>query len=279
MQIVENKKTNMSFVISIAVMLSGLVFYLIHEFVSVMVASAHHAFAAIGDLLGIFALIGIIVSLFVPKIEKLLRNISIILGCGYVAFYLFGHFFTPSFYGTTGGLLTRFSLNGLSFIGLLLLFIFTILMIVIFSMRIKVQEDLPIYQKFSIILWLVLLGVFDFVCFYMVRLLAFGAILGITFLPTTLELIYFLFGATLLILSFFIGVKKNILSLLVLLFANILAVSYAIGTVNFVGFNFVVANTALIIGNFLIIMGAIALVVCTYFILKIKYEKPVAATK
>ncbi|MBN1330361.1 MAG: hypothetical protein JXA54_12880 [Candidatus Heimdallarchaeota archaeon] len=282
MQIVENKKTNLAFVISIAVMLSGLVFYLIHEFVYVInlstLPSAYRAFVGIADFIGMAALIVIILALFLPKIEKLFWTLAIILGSGYVFFYLFGHFMAVQ--GVTGSdLLARYSSVGLSFFGLLLICCFSILMIVVFVMRFKKTEEFAIYEKFSIILWLTFIGIFDFLTIYLIRLGSFGAVLGITFLPSTIEMIYLLFGTILLTLSFFIGVKKNILSLLVLLLANVIAITYAIGTVSATGFPFFRINTALIIGNFLVLFGAVALVVSTFFILKIKYEKPMATAK
>ena len=194
--------------------------------------------------------------------------------------FLFGHLLAPRSLGAVGNVLEQFAFLNLSFIGLLILVFFTIGLLVIFSMRFTKQDEFAIYEKFIIILWLVTLGIFSSIHWFTIRVTTTFdtfANLGITFLPRNLELIYAIFGAVLLIISFFVGINKKILSLLTLLFINIIAFTLVIGTIGQIGFDFTDRmHTPYIMGNFLIIFGTIALAVCTFFILQMKYPKSLA---
>ncbi|MCK4291501.1 MAG: hypothetical protein KAX09_11005, partial [Candidatus Heimdallarchaeota archaeon] len=203
-----------------------------------------------------------------------------ILSLSYVFLFLFAHLFAPRSLGVGGNVLEQFEFLNLSFIGLLIIVFFTIGLLVIFGMRFTKQDEFAIYEKFIIILWLVTLGIFGSVHWFTIRVTTTFdtfANLGITFLPRNLELIYALFGAILLIISFFVGINKKILSLLTLLFINIIAFTLVIGSIGQIGFDFTDRmHTPYIMGNFLIIMGTIALAVCTFFVLQMKYPKSLA---
>ncbi|MCK5046149.1 MAG: hypothetical protein KAS22_06190, partial [Candidatus Heimdallarchaeota archaeon] len=179
-----------------------------------------------------------------------------------------------------GNLFDQFAFLNLSFIGLFILVFFTIGLLVIFGMRFTKQDEFAIYEKFIITLWLVTLGIFASVHWFTIRVTTtFDTFvnLGITFLPRNLELIYAIFGAVLLIISFFVGINKKILSLLTLLFINIIAFTLVIGTIGQIGFDFTDRmHTPYIMGNFLILFGTVALAVCTLFILQMKYPKSLA---
>lgn len=280
--IVENKHTNRFFLISISVILAGILMYLIQEMVASMQQFAYPAFVVIADFLGIFAIIGLIVWLFWPKFQTLIMNIVILLSLGYVLFFFFGHFFAPRYDGnTSSNILENFSDTSLDFIGLLILFLFTIGMIVIFAMKFAKRTEFAMYEKFTVILWLIILGIFDSLFFYIIRssetfdttFFSFANI-GISFLPRFTELIYAFFGGVLLILYFFVGVNKKILNLLTLLLLNIIAFTLLIGTVGDLGFAPPSAEyTPMIMGNVFIIIGTVALAVCTFFVLRIKYPK------
>ncbi|MBK5113569.1 MAG: hypothetical protein KGD59_10845 [Candidatus Heimdallarchaeota archaeon] len=275
----KNKKT-LSFQISIAVLLSGILFYLIQELVYAMAKTSYNVFVVLADFIGIFAIIALILWIFLPKFQDLIKNIGIILCLSYVFLFLFGHLLAPRSLGVGGNVLEQFSFLNLSFIGLLILFFFTIGLLVIFGMRFTKKEDFAIYEKFVIILWLVTLGIFSSIHWFTIRVnTTFDGFvnLGITFLPRNLELIYALFGAVLLIISFFVGINKKILNLLTLLFINIIAFTLVIGTIGQIGFDFSDRlHTPYIMGNFLIIFGTIALAVCTFFVLQMKYPKSLA---
>lgn len=277
----KNKKT-ISFQISLAVILAGVLFYLIQELVYSMEKTSYNVFVVLADFIGIFAIIALILWMFFPKFQALIKNIAIILCLSYVFLFLFGHFFAPKseLLVPTGNILVDFATLNLSFIGLLILFFFTIGMLVIFGMRFAKQEEFAIYEKFVIILWLVTLGIFSSIHWFTIRVnTTFDnfANLGISFLPRNLELIYALFGAILLIISFFVGINKKTLTLLTLLFINIIAFTLVIGTIGQIGFDFTDnLHTPYIIGNFLILFGTIALAVCTFFILQMKYPKSLA---
>jgi hypothetical protein len=272
----KNKKT-LSFQISIAVILAGLLFYLMQELVYGMEGTSYNVFVVLADFVGIFAIITFILWMFLPEHQALLRNIAIILCLSYVFLFLFGHLLAPRSLGETGNILERFEDADLSFIGLLILFFLTIGLLVIFGLRFKKQEEFAIYEKFTIVIWVTILGIFGFLHEYFIRARTTfdGRVaLGISFLPRNLELIYALFGAILLIISFFVGINKKILTLLVLLFVNIIAFTLVIGTIGQIGFDFTERTHApYIIGNFLILFGTIALAVCTFFILQMKYPK------
>lgn len=280
--IVENKHTNRFFLISISVILAGILMYLIQEMVASMQQFAYPAFVVIADFLGIFAIIGLIVWLFWPKFQTLIMNIVILLSLGYVFFFFFGHFFAPRYDGnTSSNILVNFSNTNLDFVGLLILFLFTIGMIVIFAMKFAKRTEFALYEKFTVIIWLIILGIFDSLFFYIIRsnetfdttFFSFANI-GISFLPRSTELIYAFFGAVLLILYFFVGVNKKILNLLTLLLLNIIAFTLLIGTVGDLGFAPPSAEyTPMIMGNVFIIIGTVALAVCTFFVLRIKYPK------
>ncbi len=275
----KNKKT-LFFQISLAVILAGLLFYLIQELVYAMERTSYNVFVVLADFIGIFAIIGLILWMFLPKKQELIRNISIILILSYVFLFLFGHLLAPRSIGAPGNFLEKFEFYGLSFIGLFIIFILTIGMLVVFGMRFVKQEEFAIYEKFIIIFWLITLGIFDSIHWYIIR--AFTTFdttvnLGISFLPRELELIYALFGSILLIISFFVGINKKILSLLTLLFVNIIAFTLVIGTIGQIGFDFSDRmHTPYIMGNFLIIFGTIILAVCTFFVLQMKYPKSLA---
>lgn len=279
--IVENKHTNRFFLISISVILAGILMYLIQEMVVSMQQFAYPAFVVVADFLGIFAIIGLILWFFWPKFQTLIMNIVILLSLGYVLFFFFGHFFAPRYDGNTGtNMLENFADTDLDFIGLFILFLFTIGLIVIFAMKFAKRTEFAIYEKFTIILWLIALGIFSSMYLYLLRrndVFDHRVTVGITFLPRFTELIYAFFGAVLLILYFFVGVKKNILNLLTLLLLNIIAFTLLIGTVGDIGFAPPSAEyTPMIMGNVFIIIGTVAIAVCTFFVLRIKYPKSLA---
>ncbi|NHJ47099.1 MAG: hypothetical protein FK733_04855 [Asgard group archaeon] len=279
--IVENEHTNRFFLISIAVILGGILMYLIQEMVVSMQQFAYPAFVVIADFLGIFAIIGLIVWLFWSEQQTLIMNIVILLSLGYVLIFFFGHFFAPRYDGNTGpNMFENFADTDLDFISLFILFLLTIGLIVIFAMKFAKRTEFAIYEKFTIILWLIAIGIFSSLYLYFIR---FREVfdnrvgVGIVFLPRITELIYAFFGAVLLILYFFAGVKKKILNLLTLLMINMIALTLLIGTVGDIGCAPSRARyTPMIMGNVFIIIGTVALAVCTFFVLRIKYPKSVA---
>ena len=139
-----------------------------------------------------------------------------------------------------------------------------------------------IFEKFAVILWVITLGIFTFSSKLFFRVEeAFANVLdpflGFTFLPVNFEFIFILFIAIYLVLSFFVGVNEKILGLLQLLILNAIFLTAAIVTTNTIGFDFP-DNIFIfsILGNILVILGALMLVGCTVFVLKEKYPKSLA---
>ncbi|MCF2144768.1 MAG: hypothetical protein K9W42_13805 [Candidatus Heimdallarchaeota archaeon] len=278
MILAEKKALNLSFKIGLAIGLGGLLFYLLQEMTRAFLRQAYPAFIVIADFLGMFALIAFILWLFIPKIDVLLLNIGIILGVGYGFVYVFAHFFAPDYIGLGFlGFYQGYVSNGLNFIGILILTLFSIGVIVVFALNFGKRNQFGIFEKFIVLVWAIILGVFtQFNYYYFRNNDAFDSTLttdlGITFLPVLIEFLFFLFAALLLILSFFVGIKKKVLDLIVLLFLNVIFLSLAIATTNVIAFDLPIA----IIGNILIIIGAIMVIVCTFFTLREKYPKSLA---
>jgi len=317
MELVENKALNIIIQIAIALGLAGIIMFLIQEIVSGMINPAYTVFVVIADFIGVFALIGLIIwmfipkfqtlvlnityilgaayvfLMFIPKFQTLVLNITYILGAAYVFLFTFAHFFTTIYVNNiigpigTGNILDDFIFTGVSFVGLLLLSIVTIGVIVVFSLRFTKREEIAIFEKFTILIWIVLIGIYDFTNFYFVRqTLTFGKALfvnfGITFLPGILEFILLLFAAILIILKFFTKTDKNVISILMLVLLNIVFVSYTISTVNYVGFNFTTgALYPSILGNHFFMIATVAIVICTFLLMMFKYpvKKTTTATK
>lgn len=288
MEIVEKKLLNLFFKISIAVGLMAPFMYLIQELIASIQSYAYPAFVIIADLIGIFTIIAVIIWLFLPKYELILLNIIFILGIGYVMFFIFAHFFLENYLNAIPGwaLFTYFeklSALGISFVGMILVTIFSIGLIVIFSMNFGKRDQFAIYEKFTIILWVLIIGIFDFTANYYLR--DFETFnnpltipLGVTFLPATIEFILFLVIAIILILNFFVGINQKILSLLTLLIINTFFITLAISSVNLIGFSISNGNKYVvsILGNVFAMIAAISLVVCTFLVLMTKYPKSLA---
>lgn len=284
MEIVEKKLLNLFFKISIAVGLMGPFMYLLQEMIASFQSQAYPVFTAIADIVGMFAIVAVILWLFLPKFELILLNIIFLLGIGYVLFFVFANFFISEYFVAIPGWLTleyfgRLSAVGISFIGMLLLTIFSIGLIVIFSINFGKRDQFGIFEKFTIILWIIIIGIFDFSSnFYLRNVDTFASPLsiqlGISFLPTTIEIILFLFLAILLILNFFVGISEKILSLLTLLLVNTIFITLTIASVNYIGFGFP-SNVFIItiFGNIFAIIGTVSLLVCSFLVLKTKYPK------
>lgn len=283
MELVENKALNLIIQIAIALGLAGIIMFLIQEIVSGMIGQAYTVIVVIADFIGVFALIALIVWMFIPKFKTFLLNLTYILGAAYIFLFTFAHFFTTMYVNNTigpigtGNILDDFIFTGVSFIGLFLLFIITIGVIIVFSLRFTKREEIAIFEKFTILIWIVLIGIYDFTNFYYVRQnLTFGKALfvnfGITFLPGILEFILLLFAAILIILKYFTKTDKNVISILMLALLNIVFVSYSISTVNYIGFNFTTGTLyPSIVGNHLFMIATVAIIICTFLLMMFKY--------
>jgi hypothetical protein len=153
---------------------------------------------------------------------------------------------------------------------------------IIFSIGFGKRDQFGIFEKFVIILWILMLGVFDITAKFGIRYReAFGGELatniGITFLPGVIEFILLLFVALLLILSFFVGINEKILTLMTLLIINTVFITLTFTTANYFGFVYNLPVDILkILGNILVIAGTIMCIVCTFLVLRIKYPKSLA---
>jgi hypothetical protein len=150
-------------------------------------------------------------------------------------------------------------------------------------MNITKRDQFGIFEKFAVLLWIVVLGIFTFSSKLFFRVEeAFANVLdpflGLSFLPINFEFIFILFIAIYLVLSFFVGVNEKILELLQLLILNAVFLTLAIVTTNTISFDFP-DNIYIfsILGNIFVILGALGLVVCTVFVLREKYPKSLAS--
>jgi len=282
MEMSQKKFLNLFFKIAITIGLAGIFLYLFQELISAFEATAYTVFIVIANFIGMAAIVVFIVRLFLSEQDMLLMNLGIILGASYVFLYIFGHFFAPGY--IEGKFEFKgFADNDINFIGLLLLTLLSIGVIVIFAMRFTKRDQFGIFEKFSVLIWVIALGIFTFSNEFYFRVdEAFAEklrpILGISFLPNNFEFIFILFIAIFLILSFFVGINQKILDLLKLLILNSLFLTLAIATTNAIGFSlpggvFIFS----IFGNILVIIGAIMLVVCTVLVLQEKYPKSLAS--
>jgi hypothetical protein len=280
LQLVKNKLIDILFKVAIAIGLAGIVMYLIQEISTSFIGAAYPIIMVIADFLGIFALIGLIVWLFIVDDHKpLVLNISILIGACSVFLFIFSHFFVTLYTGfSTGNILNDFIFSGTNFIALILLNILNIGVIVLFSLKLaKPAAEMPVYEKFTILLWLVALGIFDSTSSYWIRQNSafsgvIGATLGISFLPVMLELLVLLFIAVLLIFKYFGKIKDDTLTIFTIFVMDVIFLIYAFVTVNFVGFNFSTASLIpAIIGNHFFMIGALMVLIMTFFLLREKF--------
>ncbi|MFW9922757.1 MAG: hypothetical protein ACFFDW_05645 [Candidatus Thorarchaeota archaeon] len=283
MKIVENKILNIIFQVAIVIGLVGIIMFLIQEIVNAIIAGAfaYTVIMIIADFLGIFALIALIVWFFIPIQQTLVLNITYLLGAVYILLFSFSHFFVTLFVGgPVTNFLDDFILSGVSFIGLILLTLVTIGVIVVFSLRFTKREVVPIYEKLAILIWILLIGIYDLTNFFLARqTLTFGKLvlvnLGITFLPGIVEFILLLFAGILLIFNMFTKTDNKILTILTLTLMNIIFFAYAILTVNYAGFDFTTATLVpTILGNHFLMLGTLATIICTFLVFRNKYGAP-----
>ncbi|NHJ87253.1 MAG: hypothetical protein FK734_17450 [Asgard group archaeon] len=292
MKIVENKVLNILFQLAITLGLAGIIMYLIQEIVLVVSNAAYAVLIIIADIIGIFALIAIIVWMFIPKEQELVLNISFILGAAYILIFSFAHFFVVMYrnnneiFISTGNFLDDFIISGTSFIGLFLVILVTIGVIVFFSMRFKKKEEMAIYEKIVLLLWFVLIAIYDFSGNYYLRqtldsTTLFGTVnYGITFLPTMLEFVLLLFASILIIIKLFTKSNDKVMMPLLLLLLNMIFFGYTIGSVNTIGFDFTApARVPAVVGNHFLMIATLAIVLTSFFVLLNRFPQKQATTK
>ncbi|MHA1555315.1 MAG: hypothetical protein ACTSPM_00110 [Candidatus Heimdallarchaeota archaeon] len=290
MKIVENKILNIIFQVAIAIGIAGIVMFLIQEIVTIWAGTAYTVILVIADFIGIIALITFIVWMFLPSNRDLTLNVAFISAAIYVLLYSIAHFFVVMYRNNnavapaTGSILGDFTNSGVSLIGLVVLTLLSGLMIAIFALRFVKRGETPIYEKFAVLIWLLVLAIYDFGGFYYVKqsitygtaVIPLPTLLGITFLPNVLELIFLLFAALLVIYKLFGKMDKKVEKILVLTLVNVFLLALAIATVNSLGFVF--SDPTMIpsvIGNHFIMVSCFAVIITT-FIMLIK-EYPVRA--
>jgi hypothetical protein len=164
-----------------------------------------------------------------------------------------------------------------SFIGLILLVLVTIGIIVLFSLKFTKREVIPTYEKFTVLIWIILIGIYDFSTYsYVRRFITFDKFLslnvGFTFISSTMQFILLLFVALLIIFNMFGKPDKKVMSAITLALVNIIFFTLAIATVNYIGFDFTNATVVpSIIGNHFLMLGALATIVCTVLAFMEKY--------
>ncbi len=286
MKIVENKILNIIFQVAIAIGVAGLIMYLIQEIITIWTSTAYTIILVIADFVGIIALITFIVWMFLPSNRDITLNVAFISSAAYVLLYSFAHFFVVQYRSSigsapgTGNILGDYISSGVSLIGLIALTILSILMIVVFALRFVKRSEMPIYEKFATLIWLLVLAIYDFGGFYYVKQsITYGTeavplttLLGITFLPNTLELIFLLFAATIVIFKLFGKMDKKVEKVLVLTLVNAFFLAFAIATVNSLGFAIAItARIPSVIGNHFIMFGTLVVIITSFIMLVKEY--------
>lgn len=287
MKIVENKILNIIFQVAIAVGIAGLIMFLIQEIVIIwVIGAAYTVILVIADFVGIISLITFIVWMFLSNRRDIALNVAFISGAMFVLLYSFAHFFVVAYRNNnavapaTGSTLGDFISSGVSLVGLVALTILSILMIVVFALRFVKRGEMPIYEKFAVLIWLLVLAIYDFGGFYYVKQsITYGTtgaplqtILGITFLPNTLELIFLLFAALLVIYKLFGKMDRKVEKILLLALVNVFLLALAIVTVNSLGFGTTSpAQIPTVIGNHFIMASTLAVMITTFIMLIKEY--------
>lgn len=283
MEIVENKILNVVFQVAITIGIAGLAMFLIQEIVALWIAtaSAYTVILIIADFIGIFSLITFGVWMYLSVNRDITLNIALVMAGVFVFLYAFAQFFVLALSGSpAGNILRDYTAAGVSLIGLVALVILTGLMIAIFILRFIKRDAMPVYEQYAVLVWLLVIAIYDFSGFYYAKQTITYAIsgtpneifLGITFLPRALELIFLLFGALLIIYKLFGKMDVKVEKILLLTLVNAVFLSLAIGTVNGLGINF--GNTATIpfvIGAHFIMASCLAVMITTFIMLIKEY--------
>lgn len=286
MKIVNNKILNVIFQITIAVAIAGLVMFFIQEIITIWEGTAYTVLLVIADFIGIVGLVIFIVWMFIADSKEVTLNIAMIFGAVYILLYSFAHFFVIQYRNNsgdppgTGTVLGNYIDSGVSLIGLVFLMIVSILMIVSFSLRFRKGSEIAVYEKFAILIWLLIIAIYDFSGFYYVKQsITYGTVaspletpLGISFLPTTLELIFILFAVILISLKLFGKMNPKVETVLILTIANAVLIGFAIATVNLIGF-YPSDPTRIpsVIGNHFIMASTLATIITTFVMLIKQY--------
>ena len=253
MNIVENKVLDLVLKIIITVGIIGIVMLYLQEIIvlwdysSTSGATAYSIILIIADFIGCISLVIFAVWMFLTSAKDIVLNIALIFLAFFVLLYAFGHFFIINHAGSiTGTALTDYSTYGVSLIGLIILVILSILMIIFQIVRAVKRESMSVYEKFAVLLWLITIAIYDISGFYFVKQsMTYGTpgtpmdpLLGITFLPNTLELILMLFIAFVAIYKLFGKMDKTVEKVIMLTLFCAYLLSMSIGTINVIGYAF-----------------------------------------
>ena len=287
MKLVENKILNIVFQIAMAVGIAGLIMYLLQEIVTIWIGTAYTILLVIADFVGIITLIILIVWMFISSNRAITLNIAYLGGAIYVFLYSVAHFFVLLYRNSsgdpisTGSIIRDYIDSGVSLIGLVALVILSIFMIVILSLRFVSRDDeTPQFVKFALLIWFILIAIYDFSSFYYVKQsITYGTIgsplqtaLGITFLPNMLELVFILFAGIIIIFKIFGKIDSTIFTILTLTLVNLVFFALAITTVSSIGFVFTNSTRVpSVIGNHFIMIGTLATIITTFVLLIKKY--------
>jgi hypothetical protein len=283
MEIVENKILNVVFQVAITIGLAGLGMLLIQEIVALwaVTATAYTVILIIADFIGITSLITFGVWMYLSVNRDLTLNIALIMSAVFVLLYAFAHFFVLAVSGvSTGSVISDYTQSGVSLIGLVAVVLLSGLMIAVFILRFIKRDGMPVYEQFALLVWVLVIAIYDFSGFYYAKqTITYGIsgtlneiFLGITFLPRTLELIFLLFAALLIIYKLFGKMDAKAEKILLLTLINVIFLSLAIGTVNGLGITF--SNTAripFVIGAHFIMASCLAVMITTFIMLIKEY--------
>jgi len=286
-----NETSKLFFKIAVSITLLGIVLYFVQEIIDwvnnlpiTMPANGLPATMVISDVVIIITIILAIMLLFMGLEKTKLIRITIIMGTIYLLAFTLAHALVPFFNtsswsipGVFGNNIVAFYFTyEISFINLLLLGIIAIFVIIISMAKMK-QEKITTKEKITYIVMLGLIFIFDVVTPGTLRaylLLIYSSIFhyGFFMLPYIIETILIAFAIILLTINI-LSKEKKIVNILGIILLNIFILSMISTTVITTNMDVTFTNyTAIAIGNYLLILGAVLTSIAT--IIKIKNEIP-----
>lgn len=288
-----NETGKLFFKIAVSITLFGLLLYFVQEIILwfrilaiTMPANGVPATILISNIIIMIAIILAIILVFMDFKNAKIARITILLGAFYLLgftlthafmpFFNTGNWAIPAFFGNN--IVEFFSNYGYNFINLLLIGIIAIFLIVKSITKMN-RENITSTEKFTLIVVLGLLFIFDLASYSYTRFLLLGiAPIGFNYgffmLPIIIEAILIALAVILLAIKI-VNKENKTIEILGIILLNIfflsLASTTAIGTL----LDFTVNNNyiPIVLGNYLIIIGAVLTSIASIITIKNKISE------
>jgi hypothetical protein len=294
-QTMGNDKGKLFFNVALTIALVGLLFHFIQDIIiwariiepGNLIAYGTPITIVIADVVVMIMLILIIVLLYIGTDKILLLRIAIIAGAMYLYLYNLSHIFFPFYEDSAWDLgsyapnIVRYFSNyyGLSFITLLVVGLVSLFLIILSTA--KINEDFITYEeKFTYILTLVVMFVFDISCIHWVKTYAKDTYsyapapyYGFLHTPIILEMIIFIALILLLVASMF-QLRSEYSEVLTIILVNTYFITSIATLVVGSILNFTTDINIIVfpIGNYLIIIGTVLIFASSIINIKYKLE-------